>query len=272
MTATNKTTIYELPIFVPTDKPTWLGDFNGAMNSIEAGLVDAKNSSTTVIQTANTALNIANQAETNVQSATTAANNAVALANTANTNATEAKTAANGASTTANNANNKADNAISTANAASSSATQALTTVNGINTNPPAIFGVARATNDNEDMPATPTVFAMTPVTQYGMTWVSASNGYRVDKAGVYLVTVEAGVQPSDSEGAIWITRNRAGTIANLRYAICPAGTTKYTVNVTSILALNTGDIITVSGDNALFYGGPASLSGIELTIARLGA
>ena len=272
MTATNKTTVYELPIFVPTDKPTWLGDFNGAMNSIEAGLIDAKNSSTTVIQTANTALNIANQAETNVQSATTAANNAVALANTANTNATEAKTSASGATTTANNANTKADSAISAANAASASATQALTTVNGINTNPPAVFGVARATNDNEDMPAAPAVFAMTPITQYGMTWVSASNGYRVDKAGVYLVTVEAGVQPSDAKGAIWITRNRAGTIANLRYAICPAGTIDYTVNVTSILALNTGDIITVSGDNALFYGGPASLNGIELTIARLGA
>lgn len=272
MTATNKTTVYELPIFVPTDKPTWLGDFNGAMNKIEAGLVDAKNSSTTVIQTANSALNIANQAEANVQSATTTANNAVALANTANTNATEAKTAANGALTTANNADDKADSAITVANAASASATQALTTVNGINTNPPAVFGVARATNDNEDMPAAPVVFAMTPITQYGMTWVSASNGYRVDKAGVYLVTVEAGVQPSDTQGAIWITRNRAGTISNLRYATCPPGTIEYSVHVTSILALNTGDIITVSGDNAMFYGGPASLNGIELNITRLGA
>ena len=251
MGATNKTTIYKLPIFVPTDKPTWLGDFNGAMNSIEAGLVEAKNSSTTAIQTANTALNIAN---------------------TANTNATEAKTSANGATATANNANNKADNAISVANAASASATQALTTANGINTNPPAVFGVARATHDNEDMPDAPAVFAMTPITQYGMTWVSASNGYRVDKAGVYLVTVNAGVQPSENEGAIWITRNRAGTIANLRYANCPTSTDDYSVSVTSILALNTGDIITVSGDNALFYGGPASLNGIELTIARLGA
>ena len=272
MTATNKTTIYELPIFVPTDKPIWLGDFNGAMNSIEAGLVDAKNSSTTVIQTANSALNIANQAQTNVDAATTAANNAVALANTANTNATEAKTSANGATTTANNANNKADNAITVANAASASATQALTTVNGINTNPPAIFGVARATNDNEDMPAAPAVFSMTPITQYGMTWVSASNGYRVDKAGVYLVNVEGGVQPSANDGALWITRNRAGTIANLRYATCPGGDNAYTAHVSTILTLNTGDIITVSGDNALFYGGTGSLIGIELTITRLGA
>ena len=251
MTATNKTTIYKLPIFVPTDKPTWLGDFNGAMNSIEAGLVDAKNSSTTAIQTANTALNIANQAETN---------------------ATEAKTSANGATTTANNANNKADNAISVANEASASATQALTTVNGINTYPPAIFGVARATNDNVAMPDAPAVFAMTPVTQYGMTWMPASNGYRVNRAGVYLVNVEASVKPSENEGAIWITRNRAGTITNLRYSTCPRSEDDYSVDVTSILALNGGDIITVSGDNALFYGGADSLNGIELTIARLGS
>ena len=272
MTATNKTLVYELPIFVGTDKPTWLGDFNGAMNTIETGLVDAKNSSTTVIQTANTALNIANSAKADVAAATSASNNAVAIATTAKNTADAATATATQAATTANTANTNATNAVTTANAASANASQALTTVNGINTNPPAVFGVARATNDNEGMPASPVIFAMTPVSQQGMTWVSSSNGYRVDKAGVYFVTVEGGVQASDTEGALWITRNRAGTIANLRYAICPAGTTEYTVNVTSILTLNTGDIITVSGDKALFYGGPASLNGIELNITRLGA
>ena len=30
--------------------------------------------------------------------------------------------------------------------------------------------------------------------------------------------------------------------------------------------------IITVSGDNAMFYGGTSSLNGVELTITRLGA
>ena len=272
MTATNKTTIYELPIFVPTDKTTWLGDFNGAMNKIEAGLVDAKNSSTTVIQTANTALNIANDAKADVAAATSASNNAVAIATTAKNTADTATVTATQAATTASTANTNATNAVTTANAASANASQALTTVNGINTNPPAVFGVARATKDNEGMPASPVIFAMTPVSQQGMTWVSSSNGYRVDKAGAYSVRVEAGVEPSDSEGALWITRNRAGTIANLRYATCPAGTIKYSVNVSTILTLNTGDIITVSGDNAVFYGGTGSLNGVELTITRLGA
>lgn len=36
MGATNTTTNYNLPIFIETDKPAWLVDFNGAMRSIDA--------------------------------------------------------------------------------------------------------------------------------------------------------------------------------------------------------------------------------------------
>lgn len=35
MSATNKTKNYELPIFTTTDVPSWLTDFNGAMNKID---------------------------------------------------------------------------------------------------------------------------------------------------------------------------------------------------------------------------------------------
>ena len=35
MSSTNKTTNYELPQFISTDKPTWLGDVNGAMGIID---------------------------------------------------------------------------------------------------------------------------------------------------------------------------------------------------------------------------------------------
>ena len=35
---TNATTNYELPQFVGTDKPTWLGDFNEAMSDIDSGM------------------------------------------------------------------------------------------------------------------------------------------------------------------------------------------------------------------------------------------
>lgn len=35
MAHTNETTNYELPIFIDTDKPSWLNDFNGAMTDID---------------------------------------------------------------------------------------------------------------------------------------------------------------------------------------------------------------------------------------------
>ena len=38
MSATDKTTNYELPIFITTDVPSWLTDFNGAMNKIDASV------------------------------------------------------------------------------------------------------------------------------------------------------------------------------------------------------------------------------------------
>lgn len=38
MGATNKTTYYELPQYVQSDKPSYLGDFNGAMNTIDSAI------------------------------------------------------------------------------------------------------------------------------------------------------------------------------------------------------------------------------------------
>lgn len=37
MSATNKTTYLDLPQFIGTDVPSWLGDFNGAMEKIDTG-------------------------------------------------------------------------------------------------------------------------------------------------------------------------------------------------------------------------------------------
>lgn len=43
MSATNKTANYNLPQFIGTDKPTWLGDFNNAMSVIDTGMGANKN-------------------------------------------------------------------------------------------------------------------------------------------------------------------------------------------------------------------------------------
>lgn len=41
MSATQKTTNYQLPIFVGTDIPSWLTDFNSAMEKIDTAIKDA---------------------------------------------------------------------------------------------------------------------------------------------------------------------------------------------------------------------------------------
>lgn len=38
MAATNTTSNYDLPLFLGTDKPSWLTDWNGAMNALDVAL------------------------------------------------------------------------------------------------------------------------------------------------------------------------------------------------------------------------------------------
>lgn len=67
MSATNKTTYLDLPQFIGTDVPSWLGDFNGAMEKIDTGYnnVDIK-----AEQAASTANSASSKADTNTQSIT----------------------------------------------------------------------------------------------------------------------------------------------------------------------------------------------------------
>lgn len=66
MPATNSTTNYELPIFIGTDKPSWMGDWNGAMNKIDAALATAAANATAAMTTANAASTTAQAAQTAV--------------------------------------------------------------------------------------------------------------------------------------------------------------------------------------------------------------
>lgn len=67
MSATNKTTYLDLPQFIGTDVPSWLGDFNGAMKKIDTGYnnVDIKAG-----QAASTANSASSKADGNTQSIT----------------------------------------------------------------------------------------------------------------------------------------------------------------------------------------------------------
>lgn len=105
MSSTNKTTNYELSQYIGSDKPTYLGDYNGDMLKIDT------------------------QMKTNADNISTA----TATANTANTNASEALSTANTANTTAGTANTTANNASSTASSALVKAQQALDQIANIN-------------------------------------------------------------------------------------------------------------------------------------------
>lgn len=67
MSATNKTTYLDLPQFIGTDVPSWLGDFNGAMEKIDTGYnnVDIKAG-----QASSTANSASSKADINTQSIT----------------------------------------------------------------------------------------------------------------------------------------------------------------------------------------------------------
>ena len=55
MSATNKTTYFELPIFIGTDTPSWLGDWNNAMTKIDTAINNVKTSADNAASTANSA-------------------------------------------------------------------------------------------------------------------------------------------------------------------------------------------------------------------------
>lgn len=67
MSATNKTTYLDLPQFIGTDVPSWLGDFNGAMDKIDTGYNNVDIKAGKAASTANSA---SSKADINTQSIT----------------------------------------------------------------------------------------------------------------------------------------------------------------------------------------------------------
>ena len=105
MAHTNSTTNLELPQFIGSDKPTWLGDINGAFQAIDAyaGTNDA--AIATVDAKADNAVADAASAVTTATAASNTAGTASTTATSANTLATQALTAANNADTLASQVN-----------------------------------------------------------------------------------------------------------------------------------------------------------------------
>lgn len=68
MSATNKTTYLDLPQFIGTDVPSWLGDFNGAMEKIDTGYNNLDIKAGQASSTANSASSKADVNSTAIQS------------------------------------------------------------------------------------------------------------------------------------------------------------------------------------------------------------
>lgn len=129
MSSTNKTPNYALPQFIPTDKPTWLGDVNAAMLAIDTAMADnhttaesANTSASAAVAQVQHAVDTANDAKVDSAAALQNATNAVGVAQNALNSATQATQTAQAATQTANAANNSAASAVATANQAKQTA------------------------------------------------------------------------------------------------------------------------------------------------------
>lgn len=123
MSYSNHTTNYSLPLYVGTDKPTYLGDFNSAMGTIDAQMK-------TNADSASSADSKATQANTNIGTlsnlTTDEKNSLVGAINEIDLHADTIQNTANSASATANTA-------ISTANSANAKATALESELNKLN-------------------------------------------------------------------------------------------------------------------------------------------
>lgn len=72
MASTNKTPNYDLPQFIASDKPTWLGDVNGAMLAIDTAMHDNAEDATNAVAQAGNAVSQVTQLQQTVTSQGTA--------------------------------------------------------------------------------------------------------------------------------------------------------------------------------------------------------
>ena len=131
MSFTNHTPNYNLPQYVGTDKPTFLGDFNNAMTTIDTALHNNEQNAgkgLSELQQAQAALTETQETLTEVQ---TEVANVSGIAATVNQNVQQALTAANDATTAANSATSQIQPAVTAANQASADAQAAQQVANG---------------------------------------------------------------------------------------------------------------------------------------------
>lgn len=106
---TNETENYDLPQFIGTDKPTWLGDFNTAMASIDTAMGANASNITSLGSRVTSAEGTASQASSDVAGLTSTVNTLSGNVTTVTNTANNAQSTATSALNTANTADGKAD-------------------------------------------------------------------------------------------------------------------------------------------------------------------
>ena len=106
MGSTNKTTNLQLPQWIGTDKPTFLGDMNDAFLKIDNGYGEIDGNATTAVAQAGQAVSKATDALEKAETAQSTAETAQQTANSANSTAGSALQTANSAQGTAQTASN----------------------------------------------------------------------------------------------------------------------------------------------------------------------
>ena len=133
--STNKTTNYNLPQFIGTDKPTWLGDINEAMTDIDAAIHENATNISTMASDVASASATASKASQDVTGLTSTVNTLSNNVTTATDTANNAQSTATSALNTANAANGKADTNASDITAIQGNISEINSSITNINDN-----------------------------------------------------------------------------------------------------------------------------------------
>lgn len=197
MSFTNHTPNYNLPQYVGTDKPTFLGDFNNAMTAIDTALHNnAQNAGEGLseLQQAQAALTETQETLSEVQ---TEVANVSGIAATVNQNVQQALSAANDATTAANSATSQIQPAVTAANQASADAQAAQQVANG---NVTTLNELSERVSALEGKPQTTTkkTFDINGTSQSPITTDVTLEGYTPVVAGLSSFTLDLNDSGSD--------------------------------------------------------------------------
>lgn len=207
MSFTSHTPNYNLPQYVGTDKPTFLGDFNNAMTAIDTALHNnAQNAGEGLseLQQAQAALTETQETLSEVQ---TEVANVSGIAATVNQNVQQALTAANDATTAANSATSQIQPAVTAANQASADAQAAQQVANGNVTTLNELSEKVTALENAAVTEITGGIPSQGNTSQYGWT-VKAPSGHKISS-----IEITPGAGSTDGESSIYVFGNPSETV-----------------------------------------------------------